>query len=421
MRPQQLQSGSLSGAGLRAWTALVAVVAVALRLSVHFSHGRAVAEPPADFSRFLTSADHVWSSPPLPGLILSASHLLADPVTILIATELVAVVTVVGLLVTLGDRWLDYRAGLLAAVAWTFCGPAVAVFRVPGSEGWQAALSILCAAAMLRVARRRAPRESWRIGASAGLLTLFGGGGALWAVAAMAWLPVTSRKFRGRKLLVVIGLVLAGWTAMVLPVAVRNAVVTGGDPVLPIADESARFYVAMSEPGLASGSPAQAREFADAALERDGFAMNSSALSRSTRLTLMGLKAGFEENAAGWKAMIRRFVALGGGWLPPAESPDWTIRWWGLSLIAWTGLVALLPGVRFLLPLILGGLIPLIRGMVYGVDPGTALTATPFVCLYAGYGIWRIATGRRSLVTWILLPGVLGVALLFHYSVRGWS
>lgn len=420
MRPQELRSGSLPASRLRAWAAFLAAVAVALRLVVHFSSGRAVPEAPAGLEEFLRSAEHVWSSPPLPGLILSIVHRFADPTTILIAIELVAVVTVVGLLVRLGERWLDYRVGLLAAAAWAFCGPAVVVFRVPGSEGWQAALSILCAAAMLRVARRRAPGESWRIGVSAGVLTLFSGGGVLWVIAAMGWLPVTSRKFRGRKWLLLAGMMIVGWTAVVLPVAIRNAVVTGGDPVLPVADEAARFFVAMSEPELASGPREHAIILADAALENAGVDQDASAWSRWTSLIGMGLRSGAHDGAAGWRAMGRRFVALGGGWLPPAESPDWALRWWGLTVLGWMGVVALLPGTRFLFPLLLGGLVPFARGMIYGVDPGTALAATPFICLYAGYGVWRMATGWRSMVTWIVLPLVLAVSLLVHFGVRGW-
>lgn len=421
MSSRELLSGSLPASGLRAWAAFLAAVAVALRLIVHFSSGREVPGAPADPGEFLRSADHIWSSPPLPGLILSVVHRFTDPTTILIAIELVAVVTVVGLLVRLGERWLDYRVGLLAAAAWAFCGPAVVVFRVPGSEGWQAALSILCAAAMLRVARRRAPRESWRIGVSAGVLTLFSGGGVLWVIAAMGWLPVTSRKFRGRQWLILAVLIFAGWSAVVLPVAVRNAVVTGGDPVLPVADEAARFYVAMSEPALASGSREEAITIADAALQQAGVDRDASAWTRSTTLVGLGLGVGSENGAAGWRGMGRRFVGLLGGWLPPIDSPGWSLRWWGLTVLGWMGVVALLPGTRFLFPLLLGGTVPLIRGILYGVDPGTALAATPFICLYAGYGVWRVATGWRSAVTWVVLPAVLVLALLVHFSVRGWS
>lgn len=416
MRAQQLRSGSIPVAALRTWAGVVAAIAVAMRLWVHFSSGRAVPAPPAGLSEYLGSADHIWSSPPLPGLILSVAHLWPEPANLLIAIELVAVVTVVGLLVRLGDRWLDYRVGLLAAAAWAFCGPALAVFRVPGSEGWQAALSILCAAAMLRVARRRAPLEAWRIGASAGLLTLFSGGGLLWAIAGAAWLPVTSRKFRGRQWLVLAGMILAGWTAVVAPVVVRNAVLTGGDPVFPIADGAADFYVAMVEPGLSSGSDAEARALADAALAEAGMPADAGEWSRSWKLVGLAFGSGGE----GWSAAWRRFAALLGGWLPPGQS-DLGLSWWWLILAAWVGVVALLPGTRFLAPLLLGGLIPLVRGMLYGVDPGTAVSATPFICLYAGYGVWRVVTGWRSPVTWVATAVVVLVAILVHFSVRGWS
>lgn len=417
MRRQQLRSGSIPAAVLRTWAAVVAAVAVLMRLWVHFSSGRAVPAPPAGLSEYLGSADYIWSSPPLPGLVLSVAHLWPEPANLLIAIELVAVVTVVGLLVRLGERWLDYRVGLLAAAAWAFCGPALAVFRVPGSEGWQAALSILCAAAMLRVARRRAPLEAWRIGASAGLLTLFSGGGLMWAIAGAAWLPVTSRKFRGRQWWILTALILAGWMAVVSPVVVRNAVLTGGDPVFPIADGAADFYVAMVEPGLSSGSDAETRALADAALDRSGMPADASEWARSWKL--VGLA--FESGSEGWSASWRRFAALLGGWLPEADQSDMGLPWWWLILAAWVGVVALVPGTRFLAPLLLGGLIPLIRGMLYGVDPGTAVSATPFICLYAGYGLWRVVTGRRSSVTWIVSAIVLLVALIVHSSVRGWS
>jgi len=404
---QSLRSGSIPAVGLQAWATVLAAVAVALRLSVYFASGRAVPEPPAGFF------DQAWSAPPLPALILEIAHRFSDPVTILIAIELVAVVTVVGLTIRLGERWLDYRVGLLAAAAWAFCGPAVVVFRVPGSEGWQAALSILCAAAMLRVARLRAPRQSWRIGMSAGLLTLFTGGGALWLAGAMAWLPVTSRKFRGRQWLVLAGLMIAGWSAVVLPVVVRNAVVSGGDLVLPVANDAERYYVAMSEPALAS----EATALPDSALVAADVGADASAWQRSVTLTRLGLESG----APAWQGVLRRMVALVGGWLPPVEEPGWVLPWWWLTLCASLGVVALLPGVRFLFPLLLGGLVPLLRGMIYGVDPGTVLMATPFICLYAGYGVWRIGTGWRSAVTWIALPIVLILAFVVHFSVRGWS
>lgn len=415
MARQELRSGSIPAASLRAWTFALAALAAVLRLSIHFSTGRAVPDPVAPVGELLGSAAHPWSSPPLPGLILGLAHLFKDPVTVLIAVELLAVVMVVALTVRLGERWLDYRVGLLAAAAWTFCGPAVAVFRVPGSEGWQAALGILCAAATLRVARRRAPLESWRIGASAGLLTLFSGGGAMWLAGAAAWLPITSRKFRRRQWLVLAGMMLAGWTAVVGPVAIRNAVVLGGDPVLPVADDAARFYVAMNEPALSAGPTMTA--LADSALAANGVGPGASAWTRSAELTRLGLGAG----GPGWRATGRRLVALVGGWLPPVEQPAWALPWWWLTLCAWVGVVALLPGTRFLFPLLLGGLVPLLRGMLYGVDPGTVVMATPFICLYAGYGVWRVFTGRRSLLTWVMLPVALLLAMLVHFSVRGWS
>ena len=175
-----------------------------------------------------------------------------------------------------------------------------------------------------------------------------------------------------------------------------------------------------AEPALASGPREQAVVLGDEALADAGVDRDASAWTRSTTLSGLGLRAGAHDGAAGWRAMGRRLVALAGGWLPPTESPDWALRWWGLTVLGWMGVVALLPGTRFLFPLLLGGLVPLVRGMIYGVDPGTALTATPFICLYAGYGVWRMATGWRSMVTWVVLPVVFAVALLVHFSVRGW-
>lgn len=417
VRPQTLRSGSVSAAGLRAWTVVLAALAVLLRLSTHLASGRAVPEAAAPPATFALSPDFVWSSPPLPALILSLAHATPWAATVLIGLELLAVVLVVALLVRIGERWLDYRVGLLAAAAWAFCGPAVAVFRVPGSEGWQAALSILCAAAMLRVARRRAPVEAWRIGASAGLLSLFSGGGTVWAVAAAAWLPVTSRKFRGRNWFALAGLILAGWVVVVLPVVVRNAVVTGGEVVLPMADDAARFAVAMRDPDLDAGGRPGDLQAAGAVLDRHGLSSADPAWTRSFRLALDGLAAG----PSAWWAVARRGIALVGGWLPRDVAPAWTLPWWVLVVLAWGGTVALVPGTRFLFPLLLGGLVALARGMLYGVDPGTAVAATPFVCLYAAYGIWRGATGWRSAITWAVLPPVLLVALLVHLAVRGWG
>jgi hypothetical protein len=128
-----------------------------------------------------------------------------------------------------------------------------------------------------------------------------------------------------------------------------------------------------------------------------------------------------ESGGEGWSGAWRRFAALIGGWSPEEELSETGLQWWWVVVAAWVGVVALLPGTRFLFPLLLGGLIPLLRGMFSGVDPGTAVSATPFICLYAGYGVWRVVTGRRSSVTWIATSAVLSVALLVHWSVRGWS
>jgi hypothetical protein len=59
--------------------------------------------------------------------------------------------------------------------------------------------------------------------------------------------------------------------------------------------------------------------------------------------------------------------------------------------------------------------------MMFGVDSGTVLTATPFICIYAAYGVWRVATARRSSATWLALATVLFLAILVHFGVRGWS
>jgi hypothetical protein len=131
----------------------------------------------------------------------------------------------------------------------------------------------------------------------------------------------------------------------------------------------------------------------------------------------MALTSGGE----GYAVALKRFIALLGGWLPPAEYPAWTLPWWWLVLAAWVGVVALLPGARFLFPLLLGGLVPLLRGMLFGVDSGTVLTATPFISIYAAYGVWRVVTARQSSGTWAALAVVLLLAILVHLGVRGWS
>jgi hypothetical protein len=414
VRPQALRSGTLSAAGLRFWIIFLSAVAVLRRLAVHFSSGSEVPVAPAPLADYLGSPEWVWSFPPLPGLILGLAHASGRPGTVLLGIELLAVITVVVLTVRLGQRWLDYRVGLLAAGAWAFCGPAVAVFRVPGSEGWQAALSVLCAAAMLRVARRRAPAEAWRIGVAAGALSLFSGGGLAWAVAAVVWLPATSRRFRGRAWLLATTMLLTGWAAVVVPVAARNAVLTGGDPILPLAQDAARFHSAMVHPQLDAGSAATLPGpppgvSGDGGRDPEWF--------RSLRLSVEALASGPQ----GWSVMMRRGLALVGGWLPHESVPAWVLPWPVVAVLGWAGIVALVPGTRFLFPLLFGGLIALLRGMLYGVEPGVVLAATPFVCLYAANGVWRAATGWRSPITWIVLPSVLLAATALHLLVRTWS
>lgn len=430
MRPQDLQTGSATTTTRTvAMTALV-LLAGGLRVLTQLRSGETVPDVPLSLPEFLRSPDWPWVDPPLPYLILGLSEILNRQWLFLLLVELIATAIVVIMLVRLGERWLDFDAAVLGAGVFALAAPAVAVFEVPGVEGWQAALAILVAGAMMRTARRREPKLGIRIGLYAGLLTLFSGGGLLWALAAIAWLPLTSNRFRKSGFFQVAGMIVAGWLIVVVPVMVRNAVVTG-DPKLPIAGEVVRMHAAAAAgtvhaPPLVAPNdsvrirPASVRA-ADAVLAEAGRPVAANEWTRATNLLTLTFQAAAEDGAQGWRAAFRRSVATIGGWVPPQRFEVLAVPWAAVVFLAWCGIVAMLPAARQLFPLLLGGLIPLVQGMVLGVSTGTLLIASPFVCLYAGYALWRLWTGRQWLLTWIVVPVVIGIALIVHLAVRGWA
>jgi len=429
MRPQELQTGSVT-AVTRA-VAVTALVALAggLRVLTQLRSGEPAPNVPVSLTEFLRSPDWPWIDPPLPHLILALSEILNRQWLFLLLVELSATAIVVVMLIRLGERWLDFDAAVLGAGLFALAAPAVAVFEVPGVEGWQAALAILVAGAMMRTARRREPKLGIRIGLYAGLLTLFTGGGLLWAVAAIAWLPLTSNRFRRMGFLYTTGMIVAGWMIVVVPVTVRNAVVTG-EAKLPIAGDVVRMYVAaeaatVQAPPLVAPTdsvrtrPASVRA-AERVLSEHGREVDASEWSRSTALLGLTLEAASAEGGKGWGAGFRRVIATIGGWVPPQRLEVLAVPWAAVVVLAWCGVVAMLPAARQLFPLLLGGTIPLLQGMVFGVSSGTLLIASPFVCLYAGYALWRLWTARRWVLTWVVVPVVVGIALIVHLAVRGW-
>ena len=430
MRPQLLQTGAVPASTRRSATVALVLLAWALRVWTHFSAGRPVPEAPTSLRRYLLSADWPWVDPPLPGLLLAIGDVLRTDGLVLLGLELVATAIVVVLLLRLGERWLDFDAAVLGAGLWALCAPAVAVLRVPGSEGWEAAFSIMVASAMLKVARQRAPGMAWRVGASAGLLTLFSGGGILWALASMGWLPLTSNRFRGWGWLRTVGLVAAGWILVVAPVAVRNAAVTG-DPKIPGTGDVARAHAA-ARVGEVAATPLDdfvtappegpiSVAYTDSVLAAEGVPLRTSEWSRATNLLTLTLQEAGEEGGRGFRATGRRVVAVVGGWRAPDTGEVIAVPWVLVVLLAWVGVVALLPATRQLFPLLVGGIVPLLQASIFGVDQGVVVAGAPFVCLYAGYGAWRIWTGRKWALTWAVAPAVLLLALLLHLLVRGWS
>lgn len=430
MRPQELQTGSVSTSARAVATLALVALAGGLRVLTQLRSGEPTPNVPVSLSEFLRSPDWPWIDPPLPHLILALSEILNRQWLFLLLVELGATAIVVVMLLRLGERWLDFDAAMLGAGVFALAAPAVAVFEVPGVEGWQAALAILVAGAMMRTARRREPRLGLRIGLYAGLLTLFSGGGMLWALAAVAWLPLTSYRFRNRGFFFVAGMILAGWLLVVIPVGVRNAVVTG-DFKLPVAGDVVRMHAAagagtIQAPALTApedstqSRPASVR-MADAILAEAGLPVDASEWSRSANLMTLTLREANADGGQGWRTGVRRFVATIGGWVPPQRFEVLAVPWAAVVLLAWCGIFAMLPAARQLFPLLLGGLVPLLQGMVLGVDSGTLLIASPFVCLYAGYALWRLWTGRRWALTWAVVPVVIGIALLVHLGVRGWA
>lgn len=431
MRAQELQAGAVSSSTRVVTTLALVLLAGGLRVLTQLRSGESAPDAPVSLPDFLLSPRWPWIDPPLPDLILAISEVLNRQWLFLLVVELVATAIVVITLLRLGERWLDFDAAVLGAGLWAVAAPAVAVFEVPGVEGWQAALAILVAGAMMRTARRREPKLALRIGLYAGLLTLFSGGGLLWAIAAVAWLPATSNRFRRRGFAWTLLWVVVGWTVIVTPVAVRNAVVGNGDPQLPVIGDLARMHAAartgtVAAPPLPAPTdsvrarPASAR-YAERVLERDGRSTDANAWSRGTDLVALTLEEATDDGGRGWAAALKRFVAAAGGWTPPARFEVLALPWLIVVLFAWCGVVAMLPSARQFFPLLLGGAVPILQGMVLGIDTGTLLAASPFVSLYAGYAMWRVWTGRRWMLTWVVVPAVLAVALAVHFVVRDWS
>ena len=431
MRPQELQTGAVSSTTRTVATLALVLLAGGLRVLTQLRAGNTPPDAPVSLIDYLKSPQWVWVDPPLPGLILALSEILNRQALFLLIFELVATVIVVIMLLRLGERWLDFSAAVLGAGLWALAAPAVAAFEVPGVEGWQAALAILVAGAMLRTARRREPKLGLRLGIYAGLLTLFSGGGLLWAIAAVAWLPVTSNRFRGRGFAVTTGMILAGWLIVVTPVAVRNAVVSGGEPSLPMIGELARMHAAASEGTIAAPSldspadsshvqPASVR-YVERVLAADPDPDATSVFGRTRTLLASTFRVAAANGLQGWRAAFERAVAGIGGWVPPDRYHVLALPWFVVVVLAWCGVVALLPAFRQSFPLLLGGTIPLLQAMTMGIDSGTLLVASPFVCLYAGYALWRLWTGRRWALTWAVVPAVAGVAAVVHLVVRDWQ
>lgn len=430
MRPQELQTGAITASTRAIASVALVLMAGGLRILTQLRSGNAAPESPVSLSHALRSPDWPWIDPPLPQLILALSEILNRQALFLLVVELVATAIVVVMLLRLGERWLDFDAAVLGAGMFALAAPAVAVFDVPGVEGWQAALAILVAGAMMRTARRREPKLGLRIGLYAGLLTLFSGGGLLWAIAAIGWLPMTSTRFRGVGFAKTAGMIVAGWAIVVAPFMVRNSIVTG-DATLPIAGEVVRMHAAagagtVQAPTLSAPAdssrlrPASVRE-ADRILASAGRPVRASEWSRWTDLMSLSVQEANADAGQGWRAGLKRLVATIGGWTPPQRFDVLAVPWVVVVLLSWCGVVAMLPAARQLFPLLLGGLIPVLQGMVLGVDAGTLLIASPFVCLYAGYALWRLWTGRRWALTWVVVPIVMGVALLVHLGVRDWA
>ncbi len=422
MRPQALQTGSISLGRRRLVTAGLLALTWGLRYRVHALAGEAAVVPPLPLRELLLSPQWPWIDPPLPGLVLALAHSTGHATGILLGLELIAATVVVLGILRLGERWLDFDAAVLGAASWAMAAPAVAVFRQPGIEGWIPALAVLLAAAALRVARRRDPRSAWSIGVRAGWLTLFSGGGAAWAVAIVAWLPATSRRFRGREFFRVAGLVALAWTVVVAPVALRNAIVGGGDPQLPLAGAAARLHAAVVQGGIegarlpAMGPGPATVVWSDSVLVARG--LRPQRLREWERAANL-MSATLEElgrHPRRWLDGPRRVLAGLGGFVPQELGGTVGIPWEWIVVAAWIGGFALLPGIVQFFPLLLGGGLPLLSASLFGLQESVLLAASPFVCLYAGYGIWRLWVGRRSPVTWLAVPLLVGLALFVRWG-----
>lgn len=426
---KELRSGAVSASTRRRTTFLLVLLAWLARLWTHRLTVTQLPEAPTSLMEFLTSPAWPWVDAPLPGLVVTLASAFGPAEWMLLAFELIAATIVVVSLLRLGQRWLDFEAAVIGAIAWALGAPLLAIFTMPASAGWTAAIAMMIAGAMLRVAHRRQPENAWKIGALAGLHSLFGGGGLWWVLGAMAWLPLTSPRFRGWGFARSASLIVAGWLVVVMPFAVRNAAVGGGDPKVPGAGDLARVHAAVHTPELSAPrltidagkrGPASVA-YTDSVLAASGLPVHGAEWTRGTNLVTLTLQRANDEGGAGWTRMVRRAVATVGGWSPPGIADVTGIPWFMIVLFAWAGVAALLPGMRQLFPLVLGGMVPVVQAMLLGIGSPTLLAASPFVCLYAGYGAWRMWDGRRSPLTWAIAPLALVLAGMLHLWVRDWT
>jgi hypothetical protein len=333
-----------------------------------------------------------------------------------------------------GERWIGYRgavlAGLLCALSRQSLMACMAI--VPA-----VAISLGCllfASMLSRLHARSTGQHALRLGLGSGALSLLSGLGVLWTAVALVWMAMRARAFRGWRLAVGAGYLLAGHLAVLSPVLLHNAL-TQRDLVAPCANAPFELYLGAASRGLASreglanvSDLLARRQYGLLLLERLEPGRTRRELGRGCAWLRLAAGELARHPGSALTSYLRRAVAYLGGplpvppsaWLPasvwkPSQLPMVPIG--AILALSWLGCVALAGSVRAYVPLFGGLLLPWVTAVLAGASLTAQIVALPFLCLMAGYGIARVWEGRRWPVTWLMALPVLAagvvVVLLF--------
>ncbi len=324
----------------------------------------------------------------------------------------------VGVIYRASVSWLGFSAAVLASLFFTIATTSCmgGVMLLP--EFVFAWGSLLFLRHLNSLVRHRESGRCLTTGFALGGLSILGAMGSLWLPFVLVWLPLNSRHFRGRAFLDLSWRIVVGWLLVISPGLVQGAM-SHGSFTPPFAN------VAYD---LANGlrSPHVVREV------RDDTPLDPSSrhdfqrqrLARLDSSPLQDLGKAWSEAPDPLVNLVRRGRAFLGGthddgaflssesWaqLGLARLPMLSIAF--LAALSWLGGVALLGSLRSFAPLYFGVAVPLLAAVGTGLSPQLWMAGMPFFCLLAGYGCSRVWLGRRSPVTWLLVPIILGLGYL---------